>query len=336
MKFKIENMPRINLRLFDGAAGGDGAGAAAPGQGNAGAPGDTKAAASDAGKRKSGEFDNVIFGKQEPTAAAGGAAEEGQKTDPSDAGKGKASTQSAEDRRKAFMAMVTGDGEFKDLFDEQIQRIIDRRFKETKGLQEQLGRNQPIIDMMMQRYGITDGDPAKLMAAVENDDAYWAKAAEEAGMSEEQYKEVQRLKRENAAYRNAERQWRKQQAAGLQYQQWFTEGEQVKGVYPEFDLEAEAKNPRFVAMLRAGVTVQHAYEVMHIDAIKAGAAKQAAEQTEKQVVDGIRARGARPQENGGAAQSGFTVKSDVTKLTKKEREEIARRARMNPDQKITF
>ena len=71
-----------------------------------------------------------------------------------------------------------------------------------------------------------------------------------------------------------------------------------------------------------------------MDDIKTSAARQAAREAEKQVVDGIRAKGARPPENGTAAQSAFTVKGDVSKLTRKDREEIARRAARG--EKITF
>ena len=144
-------------------------------------------------------------------------------------------------------------------------------------------------------------------------------------MSVEQYKQFQKLQRENAALLKAQRQQQSQQAAQQQLQKWYSEAEQVKGLYPSFDLNAEVKNPQFLAMLRAGVPVQHAYEVVHMEDIKAGVARMQAKATEKQVVDGIRAKGARPPENGTAAQSAFTVKDDVSKLTRKDRAEIARR-----------
>ena len=78
-------------------------------------------------------------------------------------------------------------------------------------------------------------------------------------------------------------------------------------------------------MLKAGVPVQHAYEVIHMDEIKAGVAQSTARQTEKQVVDGIRAKGNRPAENGTSSQSAFTVKDDPHKWTKQDRAEVARR-----------
>ena len=229
-----------------------------------------------------------------------------------------------EARRKAFQDLVNSE-EYKDIYTEETQRIINRRFRETQNLEQQVARNQPLIDMLMQRYKISDGDIGKLTAAIENDDAYWSEAAEEAGMSVEQYKQFQKLQRENAALMRDQQQRRSQQAAQQQLQKWYGEAEQVKGVYPSFDLNAEVKNQQFLSMLKSGVPMQHAYEVVHLDDIKAGVAKMQAKATERQVVDGIRAKGARPQENGTTSQSAFTVKDDVGKLTKAERAEIARR-----------
>ena len=229
-----------------------------------------------------------------------------------------------EDKRRAYRAMV--DGEYKDQYTEDTQRIIDRRFRETKNLEAQLSQQKPILDMLMQRYKIGDGDLSKLSAAIENDDAYWSEAAEEAGMSVEQYKQFQKLQRENLALRQAQRKRQSQQAAQQQLQKWYGEAEQMKADYPEFDLAAESKDPQFLSMLRSGVPVRLAYEVKHMDEIKAGVAQNTAKTTEKQVVEGIRAKGARPAENGTSSQSAFVVKDDPSQWTKKDRAEVVKRA----------
>ena len=318
----------VSLRLFDGE-GGAAAPAAGEGAPDGGTQGGSQASPAPTRRGKSGDFKNVLFGKQgsEPTAAGGEPSAEGQ-AQPSAAGKGKegdvvTTSNTLEERRKAFQELVNG--EFKDIYTEETQRIIDRRFREARNLEQQAAKQQPVIDMLMQRYKISDGDMSKLAQAVENDDAYWSEAAEEAGMSVEQYKQFQRLQRENAALLQAQRARQNQRAAQQQLQKWYSEGEQVKAMYPDFDLGAEAKNPQFISMLKAGVPVQHAYEVIHMDEIKAGVAQSTARQTEKQVVDGIRAKGARPTENGTSSQSAFTVKDDPSKWTKKDREEVARR-----------
>lgn len=326
---KIMLLPEIRLDLFDGgaAAGGTAGASASGGQaGDTGAQGETKAVPASTRRGKSGEYQNVIFGKQ-AADGSGGAADQ-QKAQLSDAGRdGKAGVDTTSDtleaRRKAFRDLVNG--EYKDVYTEETQRIIDRRFRETKGLEQQVGQYQPVIDMLMQRYKIQDGDLGKLSQAIENDNAYWSQAAEEAGMSVDQYKQFQKLQRENEALLRQQRQQQNSQRAQQQLEQWYGEAQQVRSLYPSFDLNAEVKNPQFLSMLRAGVPVQHAYEVIHMDEIKAGVAALQARATEKQVVDGIRAKGARPRENGTAAQSGFTVKDDVSKLTKAERAEIASR-----------
>ena len=318
----------VSLRLFDGE-GGAAAPAAGEGAADDGNKGGFQASPAPTRRGKSGGFQNVLFGKQgdEPTAAGDEPGPEG-KAQPSAAGKGKegdvvTTSNTLEDRRKAFQELVNG--EYKDIYTEETQRIIDRRFREARNLEERAAKQQPVIDMLMQRYKIADGDLGKLAAAVENDNAYWSEAAEEAGMSVEQYKQFQKLQRENAALLRAQRMRQNQQAAQQQLQKWYSEGEQVKAVYPDFDLGTESKNPQFISMLKAGVPVQHAYEVIHMDEIKAGVAQSTARQTEKQVVDGIRAKGNRPAENGTSSQSAFTVKDDPHKWTKQDRAEVARR-----------
>ena len=315
--FKLLN---IRLDLFDGgaaaaAAGGDGAGASATGDAQA-SSGSTRRG------KKSGEYSNVVFGKQDAQPAA--ADHDGAPA----AGEKKAEVQTTsntlEERRKQYRAMV--EGEFKDLYTEDTQRIINRRFKEGKVAEDALQKQQPVIDMLMQRYKIADGDMAKLLTAVENDDAYWSEAADEAGMTVEAYKEFYRQKRELEAIRKQQTQSQQREAAEKQLQQWYAEGEEVKAAYPGFDLNTEAQNPRFMAMLKSGVPVMHAYKVMHMDEIMTDAMQTAAKRSEQAVVNNIRARGSRPAENGLSSQSAFTVKDDVSKLSKKDRAEIARRA----------
>lgn len=329
---KLSDILHVNLCLFDGAAGAAASGA---GEGaGSGTQGETQQTSPAATRRgSSGEYSNVKFGKQDQPAAAGG-----QQANPPDAGEEskkqgvETTSDTLEDKRKAFRALV--DGEYKDQYTEDTQRIIDRRFRETKNLETQLSQQKPILDMLMQRYKIGDGDLGKLTQAIENDNAYWSQAAEEAGMSVEQYKQFQKLQRENAQLLQAQRRSQNQQAAEKQLQKWYQEAEAMKADYPDFDLGRESQDPQFLSMLRSGVPVKLAYEVMHMDEIKSTVAQTTAQQTEKQVVEGIRAKGARPAENGTSSQSGFVVKDDPAKWTKKDRAEIVRRVQRGEQIKL--
>ena len=329
---KFNDILHVTLDLFDGAAGAAASGA---GEGaGSGTQGETQQTSPAATRRgSSGEYSNVKFGKQDQPAAAGG-----QQANPPDAGEEskkqgvETTSDTLEDKRKAFRALV--DGEYKDQYTEDTQRIIDRRFRETKNLETQLSQQKPILDMLMQRYKIADGDLGKLTQAIENDNAYWSQAAEEAGMSVEQYKQFQKLQRENAQLLQAQRRSQNQQAAEKQLQKWYQEAEAMKDDYPGFDLGRESQDPQFLSMLRSGVPVKLAYEVMHMDEIKSTVAQTTAQQTEKQVVEGIRAKGARPAENGTSSQSGFVVKDDPAKWTKKDRAEIVRRVQRGEQIKL--
>lgn len=317
------------LNLFEGEGGGTAsAAAAAPAanQGEAnGEPVSTRQA------KKSGEYDNVVFGKQpqQSTDAQGEGGGEQQTVKNSTV---QSTSNTRNDKMAQWRQLV--EGEYKDMYTQDTQRIINERFRETKRLQETVDGYQPIIDVLSQRYGVNDGDMSKLAEKINNDTAYWSEAAEEAGMTVEQYKEMQRLQRENKALMAAQQQRQRQETVNRQMQQWYTEAEALKAKMPGFDLTAETRDPRFISMLKSGVPMEHAYKVLHMDEMMQDAMQTTAAQTEQRVTNNIRARGARPAEAGITAQGGYTVKDDVSKLTRKDRAEIARRvARGEP---ITF
>jgi len=229
-----------------------------------------------------------------------------------------------EDLNASFKELVNG--KYKDVYQKETQRIIDKRFKATKNLEKQIADSQPIIDTLMQRYGIQDNDMVKLSAALDDDNNMWAEAADEAGMTIDQYKSFKKLERENQRFakerENQERERKIQEA----YQNVLRQADEVKKKFPSFNLEMENQNPEFVSMVSKGIPVEHAYKMIHMDEIIGEAMKSTAVASEKRVVDNIRANGQRPVENAASRQSAFTAKTDVSKLTKEQRREAAQRA----------
>ncbi len=315
----------IYLCQFDG---GEGAGAAASADGGA-TTGDTNGAVHGRTHRgkSSGEYTNVKFGKQmeagTPAETTATNATDGTPAAGENTSEVKTASNTLEERRKAYRDLING--EYKDIHTEETQRIINRRFGDTKAMEKTIGEYQPLVDMLMQRYGVEGGDIAKLTAAVENDEAYLNYAAEEAGMSVEAYKEFQRMKRDNAAYLREQENRVRQQAQEKQVQEWYEQAQQLKTKFPNFDLATELQNEEFHKMLVKGNPIEHAYKVMHFDEIMSDTISTTAAEAEKRVVDNVRAKGARPAENGTSAQSAFTVKDDPSKWSKKDRAEVARR-----------
>lgn len=320
----------IDLRLFDGTAGGasaGGEGAAAEGTAQSETSelpkADTKRRNGSSRRSRSGEFDNVIFGKS-PAAEEAGVGNTGN-TDVI------TTSDSKEAKRAAYRELI--EGEYKAEADEHFQSVFNRRFKEVKGMEQTITSQKPVMDLLMQRYNIADGDVNKLMTALEQDNRYYEEAADQAGMTVEQFKMMQKLERENAELKamrqraNMEAQRNQQmQQAQQQLNNWYAEGDKLKSIYPSFDFQKEASNREFLNLLKSGVGVQHAYELIHMDEIKNATAMNAAKSASAQMQANIKKNASRPRENGMSTQSAAIVRNDVSKLTRKERAEIARRA----------
>jgi hypothetical protein len=78
-------------------------------------------------------------------------------------------------------------------------------------------------------------------------------------------------------------------------------------------------------MLSAGVGVKAAFQALHHDDIMSGAMHYTAQTIAKKTADNIASRQSRPVEAGLNSQASAQVKTDVSKLTKEDRREIARR-----------
>lgn len=323
----------VALDLFDGeGGGGESAGTGAEGTGNGGSGGHEPIVYQRKNGRKTGDMDKVVYGKQPTSGGQTDAASQDSDAGRDDAGRPadkqeEAGAETPEAKRARFQALING--EFKDEFSSEFQNLFNRRFKDAKANEETLGKQKPIMDMLLSKYGIQDGDLSRLSSAIENDNAMWQQAADSAGVDVDTYKTQMRqqqtikgLQEQLNAIKDSQQESERQRLAREQLQGWYDEGEALKAQYPDFNFAAEIRNPQFQAMLRAGTPVKHAYEVLHLNQILADASSRA----EKRVADSVKAKGSRPAENGMSAQSGIVYKSDVSKLTKKDRAEIAARA----------
>jgi hypothetical protein len=142
------------------------------------------------------------------------------------------------------------------------------------------------------------------------------------------------MERENADLKRQMEEQNRRENANKVYAQWMEQAEKTKAVYPTFDLKTEMQNPQFTNLLRSNVDVRTAYEVLHKDDIIPGAMQFAAKQVEQKLANKIIANGARPAENGNNSQSATVVKSDVSQLSKADRQEIIRRVQRG--EKIRF
>ena len=130
----LKNLLKVDLQLFNdgGATGAEGSATSTEGASKV----ETKLNGSNR-RSKAGEFDDVVFGKQEGTASTETTSLTPEGI-PTDAGKADVTTTSntLEERKKAFNDLING--EYKDLYQEEFQRVFDRRFKQVKGMEAEL------------------------------------------------------------------------------------------------------------------------------------------------------------------------------------------------------
>ena len=316
----------FDLQLF--AEGGAGAGAA-EGTGEA-APAEKAAAAPAQGKSReaaAAEVDEMLSPAEEPDAEEDTA--EGEEQD----GAADKSSTDPEAHRKAFGELMRG--EYNREFGEMIVQATQKAYDSILNEQGPVGR---ILNALGQKYGTAPGDYEALAAAVEGgvvkDDAYYEDMAMKKGISVQLAKEMDALESENAKHRAAEQQ--RAEAAKMEaiQQEWDAAAERIRAEDPGFDIKTALADPDFAQMLKLGVKMEDAYKARYFDDIMARRTTQTAKTVEKGVEARIRQRGARPSENGTNPGGAAVLKTDVSKLTPQQCEELERRAMRG--QIITF
>lgn len=319
----------FDLQLF--AEGGDGAGdGSAGGDGAAPAAAEKAASAPVQGKGReaaAAEVDEMLSPAEEP-----GAEEDAAEGEEQDGAADKSGTD-PETHRKAFGELMRG--EYNREFGEMIVQATQKAYDSILNEQGPVGR---ILNALGQKYGTAPGDYEALAAAVEGgvvkDDAYYEDMAMKKGISVQLAKEMDALESENAKHRAAEQQ--RAEAAKMEaiQQEWDAAVECIRAEDPGFDIKTALADPDFAQMLKLGVKMEDAYKARYFDDIMARRTTQTAKTVEKGVEARIRQRGARPAENGTNPGGAAVLKTDVSKLTPQQCEELERRAMRG--QIITF
>lgn len=301
---------KLNLRLFDGAAGAPGA---APQAG---------AAASTGVSNPGQQADTILYGKQQGDTQPEEEGEEGEEG-------------VATPEKLTLKDIISTNPDIKN----ELERMIQSRVKNSKAEVDQATKQMqafdPIMTSLYARYGVNDGDLEGLTNAINADNSYLEEEAEVKGMTVEQLAYVKRLEMQNMLSQRQQRVTQEQMIRQQLQTKWDTESQEVKALYPDFDFATEiSSNEVFQKLIRSNLPVKDAYEFAHREELEQAKQVAVATEMQKQVVSNIQARQERPKEAGLKGQQGFQVRNDPSKLTPKDIKEI--RKRVEAGEKISF
>lgn len=228
----------------------------------------------------------------------------------------------AKARKAAFEKLIRE--EYAEEFKEKSQRMMQHRLRGAKAAEDRLASLEPALQLMQRRYG-TD-DPDALVKAMTGDDSWYEAEAQKRGMDVETYRllDNQQMAIERMQQQSAMERQKMEQAQ--QVMKWRGEEAELQQLYPGFDLDAEMEdNPEFFNLLKNGISVRHAFEVIHMDDIMGQTVAGAVQRTAQRTMDTIRANGMRPQENGAGKNPAKPVKLAVSNFTREQMRDIERR-----------
>ncbi len=329
-----------NLQQFaeGGAGGGAGGAAAAPAAGEA-APEMTPAQERLA--RRSGALKaKAAKAAKAEAAAPEAAAQEPEEKDPAQepeekaeqSGEEKKQEKTPEERRRAFGEMMQG--EYADLFAEMMDHAVATAVEQMEGNPQMQALRQALRDT----YGMDVDDMDALVDAVQHgrvkNEEYYENLAQQRNVSVKTAKELDRLESElrkanaeNERRQRLEQEMQRQQRVAKIREGWEAEAEVLQRQYPDFVLDEVLANPQVKTLMRMGVKLGDAYRAAYFDHIMEQTTAQTAQKVERGVAARIQQRSSRPGENGTHPGGAAVTKVDVASMTRRQREELARRAR---------
>lgn len=302
MNYSVKPM---NLHLFDGAASAGDGGAQSASSAAAGMS-DASAMNTDNTQSVTGrDTDNGINSQKQDAAASR------QDT---------AVTPSDDERRAQFNNYIKGEG--KAYFNERMQKVIDKRFAQTKTLEDNAKKIEPMLKALASNYGVDASDLDGLSDAVLNDNRLYEERARENGVSVDVQKKWDAMQRETEELRALQEQQEQRERSEKILNNWKAQAEELRQEIPDFDLDTALENTDFFDLLAHGHKIKTAYNAAFPEQFE----RRVAAKTEKQVTDNIRSRGMRVSENGVSSNATATQRFDVKNLTPAQRRELANRA----------
>lgn len=213
-------------------------------------------------------------------------------------------------------------------YNKQMQAVVQSRLKSAKGAEEAMAALTPALELLARQYKLdpTKMDYQALAAAISDDNSLYEDKALEMGVPVEEAKKIDQHEQQAAREaRTLEQQRIQQHIARLEQQ-----GEELKKIFPNFDLRTELQNPVFARMTAPGkgiMSVEDAYRAVHRQEIEAASMQVIAQKTAEKFSNAIQAGSRRPDEAGTTGRAPSVTTLDYRTASKEQRDALKQRIR---------
>ena len=214
-------------------------------------------------------------------------------------------------------------------YNKQMQATMQARLRSAKGAEEALGKLTPALELLARQRG---QDPSNidydaLAQSICNDESFYEDKALEMGVSVATAKKIDQEERDTARQQREQERTLQQQKVDTRFNQIYQQGEEMKKVFPDFDLKKEMENPAFARMMAPDMpfTVEQAYHAVHYKELQAAAMQVTAQKTAQKIANDIQAGNRRPNENGTTGQAPSVTTFDYRSMSPEQRNALKKR-----------
>lgn len=225
-------------------------------------------------------------------------------------------------------------GEYKEAYNKRVSAIVKDRLKGSKETVDKYNKLSPTLEVLARKYGVDPTDVDALNRAIEDDDSYFEDEALERGISVAELKTIRKLERDNAELKREIADKENREKADRQVLEWTKQEEAAKAKYPMLNLQDEIRNPQFASLLKSGIDVETAFKVVHMNEIIPAAMQYSAKEVASKISGAREMNRARPTEAAANPTVPNSVKTDVSKLTREDRNRLYEEAKRGKH--ITF
>jgi len=225
-------------------------------------------------------------------------------------------------------------GKYREQYARDVKAAIDDRFKNQADANAQLQAMQPMLDALMKKAGAKSVE--ELQQMILDDDSLYEEDAEAMGMPVEAYKNFKKLQDEHDQRILQEQQEQEQQMIRAHIQNLVMQGEEMKKIYPNFDINKEMENETFRRLVapNSGLKVSDAYFAVHHSELEPQAMAYGYQRAQQQISNTLQANRARPVEGPLKKGQSADVAIDPRSMSREDRQKLIERVRRG--EKIIF